>query len=323
MSIKDSYYDTTIGISQASLAKEVAQKIELISVSTSLCYDESTGAAYITGGEYGSVPAFFHPVIIEKNLGHEKQRLAVLDGRNYVIVERTGQRTYRNPDQFNFLCVRTVLNSIWVGDPVTNPDTGVTALRSIAGVSLPLYSQLISEQLGHALSLDPDTQLRICILSAIFYNSLFYADSPNEIEVDRLSIKIATELRVTRPQVMEILEMADYIADIGSFIELAKQIDPVRLHRLTKATLMTALAGTWFGPDANQTIDSAIEHPPTFMAMLFCGGKSAGFKSTKLMRMLDRNWAKNQVPNFDSRIAALIKAYKSNNSGVHSALSNY
>lgn len=307
MAIFETYYDTTVGAKEKALVHNADHQILVASVRQPIYVDKPTGASYIAGQEFSAVPQFFHPLTIEKETRHGKQKLVVLDARNYVTIERDLSQKIRETDEFNFQCVRTVLTNAWVTDRQNIMGYGPSALRDISGVSMTVYAQMISETLAAKLTLDIDTQHRIYILAGIFYNSLFLEDAPNEMQTDRLAVSLSASLTADIRVVREMLAMTNYIVDITAFANFAKEIDPVRLNAFTKATVMTSLNGQWYGTDANQTMASALEHPPTFMAMLFAGGESRGFKSTRLMRLLERNTAKREYPVFQQRLKRFVQ----------------
>lgn len=307
MAIYQSYYDTTIGQSGVPLIKDASHQILTAAIRSPLKYDPKTGACYIAGPEYAAVPAFFHPIIVQQGEAHHQRSVVVLDARNYVQIDRTGEVTVRNPDEFNFQCVRTALTQAWVNDPHVHLGMGPEAMRKIAGVSLAVYAQLISEMLGTKLALELDTQHRLYILAGIFYNSLFLTESPNELVTERLAISLAADLRADIRLVKEMLAMTNYIVGIPDFINFAKEIDPIRLHSLSKATLTAVMSGVWYGTDANFAMVSALEHPPTFIAMLYAGGVSRGYKNTRLMKLLDRSATSKEYPSFAVRVARLIQ----------------
>jgi hypothetical protein len=237
------------------------------------------------------VPTFHHPVVQDVS----GETVVYVDVRSYGKIDLSSfDFKVTNEEGYNSTLLLARLEEMWV--------TGNTA--SIRALKLPaqLYPAWISENITRALNLGPGDQATIAILAGIFYLSLF-SDKKVDDEDDRKSLIVSQVARNTsiKPDVVQpIVNRIDYIADVSEFCTIVREeLDNVRANNLNPATLYSLLSGTWFGPNSAELVAVSLEHPPTWVTVVYRAATNRSYHNARLAKMIsDRNVYKNEVRNF-------------------------
>ena len=262
---------------------------------------DPTSISLVEGGSavVDAIPAFAHPL---EYTDLEKQTRLALDARSFGKFDSL-QNIFRvrNDMEYKLAAHRAALNQIWI---TQSP----TILRDISQLPMSIFSSWISEAVARRYALDPREQLNIAILSAIFYNSLF-SDETSLVERDRLRIAntVMRALRVSAQDVFAILDQVSVITDLTSFCALAENISgTVRLKDLNVGILISILGGTWFGTNAKEMVAVALEHPPTWLALLLAALSERSFKNSSITKLAERASGKDGAGGYMRSVLNLI-----------------
>jgi hypothetical protein len=230
-----------------------------------------------------AVPAFAHPM---EMTGKETHPVLITDMRSFGSWNHF-QNEYRitNSIAYALELNRAKLNYIWLAE-------GPNALRDVSQISLAVYASWIGENVARRFALDPREQLNLTILAAIFYNSLFI-DTPEVEDRDYLRAvgAISRALRVTAQDVITVYEMVGVtvIGSIAEFCALAeKASNSIRLKELNVGILFSILGGTWFSTNKNEMVAVALEHPPTWLAILLGAFSERSYKNSGITKLAER-----------------------------------
>lgn len=246
-------------------------------------------------GTYGeSVPPFAHPFpFLDKEYGQEERQWLAVDVRPFGRFDRNTGRFVlgQNKVEYNLAIARARLNVIW-------SDQAKDILRDISQMPMAVYAAWLSENIQRRYALEPVEQFNVSILAAIFYASLFHNEEKLE-ERDKLRIvnAVSRNLRCKAEDVLKIIDQVDVIPNMQAFCEKAAEIaSPVRLAQLSPALLITILGGTWYGNGSNhrELLAVAIEHPPTWIAILMAACSERYYHNTGLARICER-FEKNDI----------------------------
>lgn len=242
------------------------------------------------------VPAFAHPLLFDEENSFPE---IACDMRAFGHYDRiTDKFIIRNEVDYRFALARTQLSLIWA-------EEGYSLLRNVGDFPMAIYARWISERLARAYNLDPKEQLQLCILAAIFYYSLF--QDKLEINKGNDEIKLIKKISMAFSEcnsndVSNVLQQVnknsphrkDGTADtdimgIEHFCELAKTVVGIRFENLNAGVLFGLLKSSWFGAaNSLEIVCSALEHPPTWLAMLGAAISERTFKKSGIAMVVDR-----------------------------------
>ncbi|EKD22648.1 MAG: hypothetical protein ACD_84C00022G0002 [uncultured bacterium] len=244
---------------------------------------ENTHVYSIAGGTalVNNVPAFAHPVSIKIN----DENKMFIDVRSFGIWDiNTNAFKVRNEIDYALMVVRGKLNYIWCNE---NPRW----LQNVSPAPMAAYAQWISEAVSRRFALDPREQLSLAILAAIFYNSQFSDDAEiNEHEKLRITTIVTRAVHASAQDVLAILDKVSVINNVYEFCAKAEEITgSVRLKELNPGVLFSILGGTWFGTNAKEMIAVAVEHPPTWLAILLSAFTERTFRNSQISKLVERS----------------------------------
>lgn len=235
------------------------------------------------------VPAFVHPVVNEAS----GEPLIYMDVRPYGRQSASNfEFEVTNQDGYAAARLRGRLQQIWTNG-------GQSSLRNmkLPAMAFPAW---LAGAIVKRLNLGPAEQAKITILAGIYYLSLFRDEDGND-KGDKAAV-VAQVARNTgiKPQVVEeVVSRVRYIADIIDFCQVVKEeLNNVRLHNLNTATLYPIMGGTWYGANAAEIVAVALEHPPTWVTMVYQAATARSYYHSGLAKQLEQNQYKNEVRQF-------------------------
>lgn len=258
-----------------------------------------------TGGT-NTIPSFSHPMIFKKEpidpSDDAAKFISIIDIRPFGRYEN-GNYNVKNSTEYNLMVLRGQLNSIWV-----NRNTSL--LRDVSSMPIGIYASWVSESVARRFALDPREQMNLAILAAIFYNSCF-TDEEKELEErekQRLAVLISKAIRVKSEDVFAIMDQVSVIKDITEFCKIAPDVvESIRLKELNTGLLFSILGGTWFGANAKEMIAVAIEHPPTWIAILFAAFSERTYKNSGITRIAERSSFREAGKDFTKAVSRLVE----------------
>lgn len=268
-------YDTTV--CKNHRISEILKDLDRLLIEGELA--RAGGRVRLLGPEHTDVKPFAHPIIKEIRQGEDA---VVVDVRSSARVGRDGDLV--GGSDFEYMKLRGQLMDVaWI-------DGNTSDLMTSGDYPVRVYSRLMSENLGRRMNLTPETQLRVQIIAAYFYVLQF--ETVPEIDEDaklthakRISRSIGTPV----PNVLELLDVLPVITTISEFADaLAEFGDSIRLTKINPGLIYTMLGGIWFGANANENVAVALEHPPTFCAMLYMVTINRSYRKSILGQMIQR-----------------------------------
>ncbi len=138
----------------------------------------------------------------------------------------------------------------------------------------------------------------------MYYQCLF-TDQGLADENDRQKIAFAAS-KATRAPIEEIFKIIDQIvenldvnpfANINDFCNAVKTIvENERMQMFNAGILVTVVANTWFGVNSREVTPCALEHPPTWLALVFTSFNEKSFKNSNIS-MISKRYAANKGEN--------------------------
>jgi hypothetical protein len=233
------------------------------------------------GSMANAVPEFAHPFVVEL----DGEKLLAIDVRPFGSFDRVkGAFAVRNSIEYGLLLRRAQLNDIWV-----NEDPAL--LRDVSPVAMSLFASWVSENVARRFALDPREQLNLAILAAFHYLSLFTdASFLDDATRMKMATQISRGMRCSAEDVLSVLDdqtrpshsIVDFCAAAGG------ATGSVRLQGFNPGVLISIIKGTWFGVNAQEMLAVALEHPPTWLALLMAAHVERTYKNSGLAKLVER-----------------------------------
>ena len=157
------------------------------------------------------------------------------------------------------------------------------------------------------MNLDPSSQIKVSIIAGYFYLTLF-----RDEEIDHNDrIKLASQVsRATRnldtEQCLEVIEDLPEMKNVHEFIEtMVEVVDSSRMKKFNAGLLYSIIGGGWFGANAREVMAVAVEHPPTFIALVHAAINDRSYRRSLFAKMVQDLDRKDLGKTFTSNLARL------------------
>jgi hypothetical protein len=301
MTIAKTAYDTTACVGY-NLSKTVSA-IEAAYSEGSVQIVPLTNIKQVVGGTAlsNNIPAFSHPLI---TIVHNREIGDMfIDVRSFGVFDNVNQVfKVRNDIDYKLMVARAKLNYLWV-------EENQVQLRDVSNAPMAIFASWISEAIGRRFALDPREQFNLGILAAIFYNSQFTNETEfNERDKLRSINAITRALRASAQDVIDILDKVSLVKSVTEFCALSEEVTgSIRLKELNVGILFSIMGGTWFGTNAKEMVAVAIEHPPTWLAILLASFTERTFRNSQIAKLTERNSFRQSGEDFVRATLNLIK----------------
>lgn len=267
---------------------------------------QATGALLIAGENMAvlqdgdnyrdNVPAFVHPLEFDGLSSHDKHKMLAVDVRQFGSWSKSqNQFVVRNTMEAKFALLRLQLNRVWL-------DESPLYLRNISALPMKVYANWISESITRRFALEPLGQMRLTILAAIMYNSLFTDEvSLSEDEKMKTSGAMARELNIKQTDVLDVMDQYPVVTSLKHFCKIASDAaQAIQLKELddNMGLFIAAMGGGWFGVNHKEILAAAIEHPPTWIAICATAASDRSYRNTNIARIVERQGARGLDQNF-------------------------
>lgn len=306
MSVFKTPYQTTVGKNlvahavEKTLKEVVVINPEVIDSTHSAGHDIQMG--YINGVYLAesNVPAFVHPYLI-KTL--DQREVLFMDYRPFVKINPIDQTKViiRNNNEYNLAKARHFSTKHWlISDPVS--------MLSVSSVPASVFASWISEGISHRFALDPLDQLKLSIISAFYYQSLFYQE--DEFDKDTRQKMASGCIRYCRGPANIVFEVTDQIGKLGSVTDFCDNVKTIinnpRLTQLNSGLLITILKSSWFGNNAAELLAVSLEYPPTWISLVYTSLTERSFKNANLSKIVERYGKNNADNEFTRSFVSLV-----------------
>jgi len=208
------------------------------------------------------LPMFSQPL----SFHDEDGKCFASDVRLFTKLDNHRQVTVKMVTEYNLRKVQIALQVIW-------DSLGPKALGHLNEFPCLVYSRWLGDAITRRMALDAGVQINLYALWAFFFLTRFYSEEQTKIppnDLQRLGAQIATVSYLPQDKAVALIEHLSIPKDVTSFVEILKEHSgSVRLENFSTAALFVLLGGSWFGANAKELIAVAVEHPPTYMALLY------------------------------------------------------
>ncbi len=266
--------------------------------------DSATGIFRLIPGS-ADIPTFSQPLLVELASG---ARAYVADVRPFVTVSNPKNQEIKinSPGLYDSIMDRLVMQVMW-------DERGPERLLSLGIIGMTMFQRWIVNTL-HRLKLDENTQYQISIIASYYYYCLHEDNADAEFSQIMKSRIIGLIRRATGADMGHIKQIIDSIGivrNVRGFISaIQDQTQSSRLAGLNEAGLFTLIGATLVGHDPRLTACIALEHPPTFIAMLHGALNYKGAQRSGFGEIVKRVMHGRDAQEFNQAYAGLIKEFK-------------
>jgi hypothetical protein len=233
-----------------------------------------------------NVPAFTQLLTKYEFADRRDKPQIVVDARSLLRLNRGGDDPYTvsNYSEMELQETRAAIQLFWQSE--NNSRTDLLRTGDLPAVA---FINWISRSISGKLGLDPEQQMEITIITAYYYSNLFYCAEEFD---DNTKLKIAQSIarwtRIPAEKVLDITDNIGYLANIVDYIAAVRaNVHTTRIEHLELGFLYAMLGGSWFGSGSSrETVCVALEHPPTFLALILASLNSRSYRNATLAKVV-------------------------------------
>lgn len=236
------------------------------------------------------LPAFAHPIQLQKLPGVSHEPPMVVDMRNFVRTGPNGEKIIGDNLAYDTALLRAMLQWFWM-------QNSPRELLSLGYFQVTVFSRWLTAALQRSLALPPEVQMRVTVIAAYYYLCMFYekdeVSDSDEREKVKLAQLISRSTFVNVEDTLKIIEDFKIHQDVNDLVqELIKSSGSSRFERFNLALLYQIVGGSWFGFNYRELVAVALEHPPTWLALMAQGCQEYGYRKTAIgetAKLYDKN----------------------------------
>ena len=302
------------GITEAIIKDNIQSKHDSVAKHTMGFTTDLVVEPIVVCGYYPSeatVPAFNHPVKVE----YSGVEYVCIDIRNFVQPKLGNpvEQAFiiKDDDEFTLLKLRLATQMIWL---TSNPD----ALKKVHDLPAKVFGDWISQSICSRFGMGALEKFIIQVTAIVFYLGLFsevpllVGDSLSPEEKSERMLLTKVVARLTGANYEDINMVLNKIPAMNSVSDLAKAISVavpnIRVENFEVLGLITIITNSWFGHDAKEVLKIAIEHPPTWISLVYAALNEKRFKNSGLAKICERHAKAKGGDDFIRSLNMLIKS---------------
>lgn len=229
------------------------------------------------------IPSFTHPIII---FDYQGKDYLCSDIRTFIRKGTTPDDIMsgiRNKSEVDFAVSRSVLNLAWVTG-------GATEIKNNLRMAARVYASLISGTIAREFNLDFRDETLVLIAAEYFYRTLFIPQGKISDETKE-DLAIHTIKSTNAPQDL-VHRVFDNMPDFNNISDWCKNLQHVtenpRLQNFNFGALLELLRNAWGYNEGKRVMAVALEHPPTWCAMVYAALTDRGLRNSSVARVTER-----------------------------------
>ena len=244
------------------------------------------------------VPAFTQCL----NIGNVKTPKWVMDGRPYMSYQRRDD-SYRlvAENDFAFQCQRLALTQV-------AEQQGAVALARLGDVPIKSFVRWVTLGIAQRYNLPLETQMRMSVITAYYY--LTQLDDNlvlDGTERHRVANQVSRVSAIPTPQVLAVIEAVGELTNVEDLATaLREHGGSVRLQQFKATDLLLLLAASWIGVNSRENVGVALEHIPTFVALVYAALSDRSFRKSMIRRRVETVGRQSEQTQFTQQVYRLI-----------------
>jgi hypothetical protein len=288
MSIFKTPYDTTVGRSLVLTTTLGTIKEYMITKDhtrgTTIPYESRQVSPELIGitEDAAYVPSFVHPLLVESKI---TGNCLAIDLRPFTTVQKPPlpfKVIVRNKADYNLALIRQATTKLWLTQ-------GPSVFNCLSTFPCSVFASWISERVSFRFALTALEQFQLAVIAAYYYQTLFLENEPTQEERNLISDITRRSLNGPSEIVWETIKKIPHITNISDFSIAVKEIiENPRLENFNAGILISILKGSWFGTHAMDLIAVALEHPPTWVCLVYTAMAERTFKNSVISKSAEK-----------------------------------
>lgn len=251
---------------------------------------------------YGETVVEKDIIIFNQPYVNYKNNWLALDLRKVVGIDsETKKFKIRNESEFRQIVTKYILSGMWFVDKQ----------NSIYGLKFAhiAFGEWLSSTISRKFGLDLSDQVKIKVLANAYYASMF-SDKLEDEDIDKLKIRLKDE--IINPGIID--ENKEIILSVNSIDDFCKACyeitNNIRLQNFDYNVLISVVNNNWFGLNAHENVLLALEHPPTWISIVYSSLLERSFKNSYITKIVEQKNKKGSGKDFINQVSALVDNYK-------------
>lgn len=265
-------------IARGRKVEEIRQLLQRLEITGDLVPLENSKIFGLTEGN--EVPPFIHPLTFQTR---NKEVGVAVDLRPYVNSKDPTMISVSNRGEYTLQVTRAQLTYTWIHLPRKY-------FANVLDTTMKLFVKWVSTQIAKRYSLRPQDIVIMDIVIAVYYAYLLN-DEKEIDEMGRLNLvnRISKVFKYQAGFINEtILDMTSPIENVEGLCNAIKfKTQSVRLKDLNAGVLYTLISRSWFGHNAPEILAAALEHIPTFYALIYTASNESLYRKTGFTQTID------------------------------------
>lgn len=230
--------------------------------------------------EHEDIPMFTQYI----DIGNAGEPKLLIDGRQYMKYEpRSGTYRLVANNDWTFQCIRMALNTrLLKGD-----ETMFSRLGDIPG---KVFNRWVSGPIISRFGLSIESQMALYVISTYYYYAMCMPELQNPDVATRTEFApVVSRITGVPPDFV-----INTISDVGPLATADDLVEAMstksyqeRTGKLQFKDLYVLLANSWFGTNSRENVGVALEHLPTFIAMLYMAVADRSYRKTVITQRAD------------------------------------
>lgn len=242
------------------------------------------------------IPIFNHPIINIEN------KWIALDLRQVVAPKKDSlDYEVRNENEFNLAIQRFILTGMFA----------VGKENSIYTLKFPqfVFSTWLSDNLTKRFGLDLNNNIQLKVLALIYYSTLF-TNEFTEDDLNKLIIRASKDIIVPN-LITEVYSKIDQLNNIDDFCRNCYNVtNNIRIKNLDFNVLINTIANNWFGLNGKELVLLSLEHPPTWIALVYAALTQRSFKKSYIGSIVEKLNKRDTGDEFLKSLIYMTREYK-------------
>lgn len=249
--------------------------------------------------EHEDIPMFTQYI----DIGQPGKPRLLIDGRRYFKYEsRSGTYRLVANNDWSFECVRLALNlAILTGDETT--------FSRLGDVPAKVFNRWVSGPMITRYQLTIESQMALYVITTYYYYAMLIPElgSPNKIAREQFSSVVSRITGVPPDFVVDVISEVDELNNIDDLVfAMSTKSRQERTGELKFKDLYLLLANSWFGNNARENVGVALEHLPTYIAMLYMAVADRSYRKTIIMQRAETVARPHELKSFSDLTFGLV-----------------
>lgn len=277
---------------------ETMKQLRLAFIEGSLLpYEGKAPGVYLVSPMNKEIKPFTHPILIDQH----GMDVVVIDVRALIRVDGSSYKI-ANHTEFNFNVMRAALT-------LYAKRHNMEDIGNLGDIGLTVFARFVSENITRRLNLNPEEQMKIAMAASFLHLcGMRETEELTESDLQRMVPKISRCTKISAQWIFDNIEPIRYMADVGDFISVVKELVPNRrLEQLDVALLYAMLGGGWFGFNSKEVVAVALEHIPTWYAIIYTSLIDRSFRKAPIANIVQINERNGAGKQFTINLARMIE----------------